>query len=100
MVDCQGKSTLRSIRHTAMDQVPGRVIAVVGGLAQRQDFPDHPVVAVVLEFVGVAVGVGELDQVASGVIKRLGRVAKAVGKLGQQRRAVSRSKPPFRTGQQ
>jgi hypothetical protein len=44
-----------------LDQVSGLVIAVVGGLAQRQDFPDYPVVAVVLEGVDVAVGVGELS---------------------------------------
>ena len=37
---------------------------------------------------GVAVGVGELNQVASCVIKRLGLVAEAVGKLGQLAQGV------------
>lgn len=67
----------------ALDQVSSLVIAVVGDLAQRQDFPYHPVVGVVFELMGVTVGVVELNQVASCVIKRLGLVAEAVVKLGQ-----------------
>ena len=47
-----GISGFMAVGVKALDQVAGLVIAVVGGLAQRQDFLDHPVVAVVLELDG------------------------------------------------